>query len=156
MSKRLVITVALLVVGAYVWAAGPSSSHAGGQETEPLRVDVTLDESLVSPDPLRIPAGRPVTLVIRNAGRFASVFMAGRELAADHYFEHDLLTDVHVTIEPVDMTVASNHGTAVESQPGEAVFMSFTLPESRRGEWMMGYFAPGHQAGGIQGTLIVE
>ena len=43
-SVLAVITVALVMLGVWVGAAGPSSSHAGGQETEPLRVDVTLDE----------------------------------------------------------------------------------------------------------------
>ncbi len=193
-SVLAVITVALLVVGASVLAAGPSSSRAGGQEAEALRIDVTLDEYSFSPDPLRIPAGRPVTLLIRNAGRFPHEFMAGREAAGDD-FEHDLFADVHVNIEPVETADAGHedhadhaadrhadaddhdhggtehadaaggehahgdaheHGTMVETQSGETVLMTFTLPESRRGEWMTGCFLPGHYDAGMHGTLIVE
>ena len=155
-SMTAVMAVVFLIGGALAGFRGSSGVLAGGQEIEALRIDVTVDENSVSPDPLRIPAGRPVTLALRNAGRFASVFTAGRELAADHYFEHDLFADVYVNIEPVERADASEHGTVVEIQPGETVLMTFTLPESRRGEWMTGCFLPGHLAGGIQGTLTVE
>ena len=53
-SVLAVITVALVMLGVWVGAAGPSSFHAGGQETEPLRVDVTLDEYSFSTDPGRV------------------------------------------------------------------------------------------------------
>ena len=158
-----------------------------------MRIEVTLDEYSFSPDPLRIPAGRPVTLVIRNVGRFPHEFMAGRDVASDD-FEQDLFADLHVNIEKVKMDHADHgsdataeheqaehgatepahvddgqeaagghahgeghdHGTMVENQPGEMHLMSFTLPESRRGEWNTGCFLPGHYDAGMHGELIVE
>ena len=174
--------------------------EAAAQEREALRIEVVLDEYSFSPDPLRIPAGRPVTLVIRNVGRFPHEFMAGREPAGDD-FEQDLFADLHVNIEKVEMDHTDHgseaaaqsehaehdpaehehgatddahddheqeavgghvhgegheHGTMVENQPGETHLMSFTLPESRRGEWTTGCFLPGHYDAGMHGTLIVE
>ena len=40
-----------------------------------------------------------------------------------------------------------------EAQAGETVLMTFTLPESRRGEWMTGWFLPGHYEAGMHGML---
>ena len=93
-SRLVVSAVVLLAVAVVAGSVGSSTVGAGRQETEALRIEVTLDEYSFSPDPLRIPAGRPVTLVIRNAGRFPHEFMAGREVAGDD-FEHDLFADVH-------------------------------------------------------------
>ena len=96
-SKAMPIVVALsALVG--VSSLGSSLPMAAGQETEPLWIDVTLDEYSFSPEPLRIPAGRLVTLVIRNVGRVPHEFMAGREVA-DNDFRHDLFADLHVNIE---------------------------------------------------------
>ena len=178
-----VASVAVLVFSGY--AASPLVEAAGQEEA--AFIEVTLDEYSFSPDPLRIPAGRPVTLVIRNVGRFQHEFMAGRDVVGDD-FEHDLFADLHVNIEKVETVDADHaehehaeaehdhaaaehepeapaghahgegheHGTMVESQPGETFLLSFTLPESRRGEWTTGCFLPGHYDAGMHGTLIVE
>ena len=189
-----VASVAVLVFSGY--AASPLVEAVGQEEA--VRIEVTLDEYSFSPDPLRIPAGRPVTLVIRNVGRFQHEFMAGRDAAGDD-FEHDLFADLHVNIEKVETADADHaehagaadrdhaeheqaqaehehaaaeeepvaagghehgegheHGTMVENQPGETFLMSFTLPESRRGEWSTACFLPGHYDAGMHGTLIVE
>ena len=94
-----------------VCAGGPGSSSvlAAGQEAEPLRIDVTLSEYSFAPEPLRIPAGRPVTLVIRNAGKVPHEFMAGREVAGND-FRQDLFADLHVNIEPAEQG-AAGHGS---------------------------------------------
>ena len=174
---------------------GSAPVEAAAQEQAALRIEVVLDEYSFSPDPLRIPAGRLVTLEIRNVGRFPHEFMAGREAAGDD-FEQDLFADLHVNIEKVEVAHADHeaeataqhdqaehqhgatvhahddqeqdaagghahgegheHGTMVENQPGETHLMSFTLPESRRGEWTTGCFLPGHYDAWMHGTLIVE
>ena len=90
----VVATLAVLLL-----AGAASSSFA--QEAEALRIDVTLDEYSFSPEPLRIPAGREVTLVIRNVGRVAHEFMAGREPEGDD-FRQDLFADLHVNIEQAE------------------------------------------------------
>ena len=194
-----VASVAVLVFTLRSGYAASPLVEAAGQE-EAVRIEVTLDEYSFSPDPLRIPAGRPVTLVIRNVGRFQHEFMAGRNAAGDD-FERDLFADLHVNIEKVESADADHaehehagahdrdqaaheqaqaehahaaaehepgaagshahgeghgHGTMVENQPGETFLMSFTLPESRRGEWSTACFLPGHYDAGMHGALIVE
>ena len=185
-----VLSVVSLVVLIFSRYEGSAPVEAAAQEQQALRIEVTLDEYSFSPDPLRIPAGRPVTLVIRNVGRFPHEFMAGRDVAGDD-FEQDLFADLHVNIEKVEMDHADHgsdataehehgatepahgdheqeaagghahgegheHGTMVENQPGETHLLSFTLPESRRGEWTTGCFLPGHYDAGMHGKLIVE
>ncbi len=106
-----VLSIALLAPLVLVGAGGPGSSSvlAAGQEAEPLRIDVTLNEYSFAPEPLRIPAGRPVTLVIRNAGKVPHEFMAGREVAGND-FRQDLFADLHVNIEQAQQ-VAAGHGS---------------------------------------------
>ena len=98
-----VAPVALLVGGLV-----SSSVLAAGQETEPIRIEVTLNEYSFSPEPLRIPAGRAVTLVIRNIRRVPHEFMAGREVAGND-FRQDLFADLHVNIEQAEQ-VGAGHG----------------------------------------------
>ena len=101
---------ALVLLVVLVGAGGPGSSSVlvAGQEAEPLRIDVTLNEYSFAPEPLRIPAGRQVTLVIRNAGKVPHEFMAGREVAGND-FRQDLFADLHVNIEQAEQ-VAAGHG----------------------------------------------
>ena len=107
---RGVLASALVPLVVLVGAGGQGSSPvlAAGQEAEPLRIDVTLNEYSFAPEPLRIPAGRPVTLVIRNAGNVPHEFMAGREVAGND-FRQDLFADLHVNIEQAEQ-VAAGHG----------------------------------------------
>ena len=171
-------SVTVLMLAALVLAGGGSSSFAQG--TEALRIEVTLDEYSFFPDPLRIPAGREVTLIIRNEGRVSHEFMAGREPEGND-FKQDLFGGLHVNIEEVDRTEAGHahqvdtpshaeenaddahahgegheHGTMVEAKTGQTFVMTFTLPEDRRGEWTTGCFLSGHYEAGMHGTLIVE
>ena len=175
-------SLTVLMLAALVLLAG-SGSSSFAQGTEALRIDVTLNEYSFLPDPLRIPAGREVTLVIRNVGRVSHEFMAGREPEGNDFI-HDLFGGLHVNIEEVDSTDAGHahqddaashaehaeenvddahahgegheHGTMVEAKAGQTFVMTFTLPENRRGEWTTGCFLPGHYEAGMHGTLIVE
>lgn len=105
-----VLASALVLLVVLLGASGPGSAAvlAAGQEIEPVRIDITLSEYSFAPEPLRIPAGRPVTLVIRNAGRVPHEFMAGREVAGND-FRQDLFADLHVNIEQLEQGVAG-HG----------------------------------------------
>ena len=98
-------SLAVMALASLILAGAVGSSFAQGTET--LRIDVTLDEYSFSPDPLRIPAGREVTLVIRNAGRVGHEFMAGRDPEGND-FTQDLFAGLHVNIEEVDMAEAGH------------------------------------------------
>ena len=58
------MTALFLAGGALRDFAESLTVRARSQETDTLRIEVTLNEYSFSPEPLRIPAGRPVTLVI--------------------------------------------------------------------------------------------
>ena len=108
-----VLAIALVPLVVLMGVGGPGSSSilAAGQGAEPLRIDVTLNEYSFAPEPLRIPAGRPVTLVIRNAGKVPHEFMAGREVEGND-FRQDLFADLHVNIEQAEQLEAGHddHG----------------------------------------------
>ena len=174
-----VVVSVLLIPGLFVGYAQP----AGAQE-HVVRIEVTLAEFAFVPDPLRVPAGEEVVLVIKNDGVIAHEFMAGRD-AEGNDFKQDLFADLHVNIEQADTADAEHaehnedaghvehaeqsadaqedahgeghaHGTMVEAGAGETFLMTFTLPEDRRGEWSTGCFLKGHYDAGMHGTLIVE
>ena len=182
-------TVGLVVIVAVVsGGAGPARSAAteAGQAAEPQRIEVILNDFSISPNPLRIPAGRAITLVIRNVGKIDHEVMAGRE-PTDDTFASDLFGGVQVHIEPVsaDSGTAGHedahapseehaaaehqaaeghaahaeggeHGTMVQNKSGETFHMTFTLPESKRGTWASACFMPGHYNAGMHGTVIVD
>ncbi len=107
---NLSVPITIMSFAALVLAGAAVSSFAqqtDAQEAEPLLIEVTLDEYSFSPEPLRIPAGREVTLVIRNVGEFAHEFMAGRDPEGND-FKQDLFADLHVNIEKVDTTEAGH------------------------------------------------
>ncbi|MCH7824829.1 MAG: cupredoxin domain-containing protein, partial [Acidobacteria bacterium] len=107
---NLAVPLAIVSFAALVLAGAAVSSfaqQADAQEAEPLLIEVTLDEYSFSPEPLRIPAGREVTLVIRNVGEFAHEFMAGRDPEGND-FKQDLFAGLHVNIEKVDTTEAGH------------------------------------------------
>ena len=106
--RMLGVLASALVVLMSAGSPGSSTVQAAGQEAVTLRIGVTLNEYSFGPEPLRIPAGRPVTLVIRNAGKVPHEFMAGREVE-DTDFRQDLFADLHVNIEPAE-PVAAAHG----------------------------------------------
>ena len=109
-GRNLPVPIAIVSFAALVLAGAAVSSfaqQAGAQKAEPLLIEVTLDEYSFSPEPLRIPAGREVTLVIRNVGEFPHEFMAGRDPEGND-FKQDLFADLHVNIEKVDMTQAGH------------------------------------------------
>ena len=155
----------------------PSAPTGVAGAVDTVRIEVTLREFSFTPDTLRIPAGQPVTLVIRNAGAIPHEFMAGHGVE-DNGFEQDLFADVHVNMTMAGMESedgehghaegghdaeaeedelgADHHGTMIMAAVGQTVYMSFTLPASRRGVWTTGCFLPGHARAGMIGTLVVE
>ena len=176
----LTALAALVVAVPFVAWNGPSEAPSMTAAADTVRIEVTLKEFAFVPDTIRVPAGQPVTLVIKNVGLIPHEFMAGRN-AEDGDFEEDLLADLHVNMVMGEMAMEEGgghghaaaggheeeaeeqgehggdaHGTMVTADAGKTVYMSFTLPETRRGVWGMGCFLPGHYQAGMSGTLIVE
>ena len=156
----------------------PDADAGVAATVDTVRIEVTLREFSFTPDTIRVPAGQPVTLVITNAGTIPHEFMAGHGME-EKGFEQDLFAGVHVNMtmggmesekgehghagggneaaaEEEDEAGEDHHGTMIMAAVGQTVYMSFTLPESRRGVWTTGCFLPGHARAGMIGTLVVE
>ncbi len=154
----------------------PTQAHESAADT--VEIEVRLDEFSFSPDPLEIPAERPVRLVVRNVGKVSHEFMAGRE-PKENDFEDDLFAGVTVDIRSGEaaemdgehgheagghdemegmrgMGHGDEHGTMVMVDPEKTTYMTFTLSASKRGTWSMACFVPGHFAAGMRGTLVVK
>ncbi|MFV2007204.1 MAG: peptidoglycan-binding protein [Longimicrobiales bacterium] len=159
-------------------SAGRFSSGAPSlrQESSPadtVRIEISQREFAFAPDTIRIPAGLPVTLVIRNEGVIPHGFNAGRDPGNGHFGE-DLFEGVDVdgpmSAMTMEMTMEmdmgmdmgggdhgqDDRGPMVLAQVGETMKLSFTLPESRRGVWNVSCFLAGHVEAGMHAVLIVE
>ena len=101
-----VLPIAMLIFTGYGGSSSALPSQGAPFDSDTLQIQVTLDEFSISPNPLRIPAGRPVTLVIKNAGVVPHEFMAGHE-AQGNDFGHDLFAGLEVEIS--DEVAASDH-----------------------------------------------
>ena len=107
------------IVPACVLAAFFGGTEARAQDQEPLVIEVNMADYSFSPAPLRIPAGRPVTLVFSNTGDVDHEFMAGRTVANGD-FELDLFAGLEVDIQavaPADHADAAPHEHAPRSAP---------------------------------------
>lgn len=100
-------------------------------------IEVTMSEWSFSPDPLRIPAGIPVTLVVRNDGKIAHELMAGRNVHDASAFEQDLWD--HVDVE------TAGGSTAMAGMPGMEGMEGMAEAGHQEAESKA---EPGHGAGG--------
>jgi uncharacterized cupredoxin-like copper-binding protein len=111
----IAVTIAL-AIGFYVLAQPGSSGEAetiAGTVTleqpaadvpDTLEIQVDMVEFGYSPDPIRIPAGRPVRLVVQNVGLVAHELMAGRVVETGS-FEYDLFAGVPMQIDGAAMSM---------------------------------------------------
>ena len=77
--RTLASALALALLAA--WPAAPGPAHAqAAADAAPVRVEVVLSNFAFAPSDLRIPAGRPVALVLRNDGS------GGHDFAAPEFF----------------------------------------------------------------------
>ncbi|GMR14242.1 MAG: hypothetical protein BMS9Abin29_2485 [Gemmatimonadota bacterium] len=166
----------LLLKSADRFSSSAYSRRKGNSRSDTLRIEISQSEFTFGPDTLRIPTGRPVTLVIRNEGAIPHEFMAGRD-PGDGRFREDLFEglDVAGAMPKMGMDMGmdmdmgddhqgddsgehggDDHGTMATAQVGETMNLSFTLPESRKGVWSVACFLPGHFEAGMRAVLIVD
>jgi uncharacterized cupredoxin-like copper-binding protein len=111
-----------------------------GRAAGPLRVEIVLHYSHYQPSAISIPAGRPVTFVLRNADPIDHEWIVGD--AALHE-RHRTGTEAHHDARPTEISIdaLSNRETTV-SFPNPAT-LTFVC------------HLPGHEAYGMVGTLMV-
>ncbi len=171
-----------LAVGASALGAAcaerPETSHAESESgPDAVLVLIEEDDFSIAPDTIRVPAGRPVRLIVRNRGRVPHEFMAGREVS-DGRLVDDLFARAEIhdrSIGPgkgggvVDPTVMEEGHTAMsmaEDEPGHGVMLAleprdsatlvFTLPTASRGSWVAACLLPGHYEAGMRAVIVVE
>ena len=115
------VFVLLLILAPKGVSSGAIGTTERGSSSlaDTVEIEVTLNEFSITPSPLRIPAGTPVRLVIRNTGLVDHEFMAGRE-PADGTYRHDLFEGVSVEISDSDMAMAMEGHAEAEADHEEA------------------------------------
>jgi plastocyanin len=133
-------------------------------------IHLTLKDFAFVPDTLRIPAEKPVKIMIKNTGTVTHEFMAGkgRIAASGDGFKQDLFNNVIVhnsggKVEMSGMNMEKMESSfMIDVKPDEKATISFTLPKSTKGTWKMGCFfkfgqtSKTHYDAGMKGVVIVE
>jgi uncharacterized cupredoxin-like copper-binding protein len=176
-------TLSLLIIPAVLLTA--FSNKKGGNEkvtnqviiptAKPAFIKAAADTTVIhlklkdfafKPDTLRIPAGEPVKIMMKNTGKVTHEFMAGKGgiAASGDGFKQDLFHNVTVhhtggTVEMSGMNMGDMNMSGmkmdsmkmgkmkkmessfmIDVKPGKKASISFTLPESTKGTWKMGCF----------------
>jgi len=120
--------------------------QADADVSDTLEIVVEMAEFSFSPAPIRLPAGRPVKLVVRNLGGVEHEFMAGREVENGD-FKYDLFADVPVQIEGSAMSMGMmGEGVAEDEHAAkEAEGVAHAHEDADEGNEDA---APGHQDAG--------
>jgi len=139
----------------------PALDQAAADVSDTLEIVVEMSEFSFSPEPIRLPAGRPVKLVIRNLGGVAHELMVGREVE-NGGFEYDLFADVPVRIEGATTSMgmmgedAAEDGHAAEEAEETAHGHEDAGESHGDADESAGDAAPGDaHAGGGHGTMAL-
>ena len=128
--------------------ASPSPSQAGPSapaSADPIRIEVELTDALkIELASLIVPAGRPVTFVVRNAGSTEHEFVLGDEAEqAAHELEM-----------AGSMGMTHDEAMGIGVKPGATKELTVTFDEP--GSILAGCHIPGHYASGMKAALEVQ
>jgi uncharacterized cupredoxin-like copper-binding protein len=141
----LLLPAALLLVAACSGSAAsqaPSSAPAGGGSTN--RIEVRLIDSFrIEPGDFTVPAGEPVTFVVKNGGVLDHEFFVGDEAAQS---EHD-----KAMLSSGGMAHDEPNGVGVK--PGETKELTITFDAAA--SLIAACHVPGHYAGGMKTSITV-
>jgi uncharacterized cupredoxin-like copper-binding protein len=121
-------------LGAAIFAGSVARSN------EPIVVEVSIHFSRFEPSTISVPAGRPVTFVIRNTDPIDHEWIVGDEGLHER---HRTGTEPVHDVRPTEVTIGAlqDRRTVVTfTEPGTLTFICHL---------------PGHEAYGMTGTLIV-
>ena len=132
--------VAALGLGLAAALGAAVVAGAVGRNNDPLVVDITIHYSHYGPSTITVPAGRPVTFVIKNTDPIDHEWIVGD--AALHERHRTGTEPVH-NARPTEVSInalSERRTTVTFSQPGTLTFICHL---------------PGHEAYGMTGTLVV-
>lgn len=99
--------------------------------------------------PIRIKAGEPHLIHLENEGQVEHEIHFGRDanVAEAHYMEN---------LFGPGGDDAMRGWLGLHLKPGESAKIHVFVPESKKGEWEIGCFMPGHYEAGQKAPLIIE
>jgi uncharacterized cupredoxin-like copper-binding protein len=127
-------------------AATPSAATAKpSAAASPLVIEVTLTDALrIEPAAMSVPAGRPITFRVTNAGALEHEFYLGDAAAqTEHEAEMQAGGGEMTHDGPMGIGVAS--GTTEE--------LTFTFPAA--GDWFAGCHVTNHYSGGMRARITI-
>jgi len=116
-------------------------SACGGGGGATTKLDVTMSDFKFSPNSFVVPAGKEITLNIKNEGAVEHEFVimkAGTDIG-EHFGDED----------------EANIYWEVEVQAGQSTSVTFTAP-AQAGEYQVVCGIPGHFEAGMVGKLVVQ
>jgi plastocyanin len=140
MMRSRFATIGTLLLGTLcVGPGGPGAAHAQAPaEAAPVRVAVALSNFAFAPGEVRIPAGRPVALVLTNDGS------GGHDFAAPEFF-------AAARVDPAD--AARLRRGRVEVPKGQTVTLRLVAAPGRYALKCTHFL---HAGFGMTGSIIVE
>lgn len=154
LSRRSLLRVGgMTALGLLTHTALPSVARAHGDE-DAETMEIAMGELYFRVEdgeanaPITLAAGERHMIRLHNEGASAHEIHFGRDANLEEriYRENLLGTEGE----------HGEHGfLAVVLQPGEATTVMFVIPETKRGEWEIGCFMPGHYEGGQHAPLVV-
>jgi uncharacterized cupredoxin-like copper-binding protein len=131
--KSLFVLASLLIFGALI------ASACGGGEASTL-ASIEIRYSKFEPTELTVPAGKPVTFMLRNEDPIAHEWIVGTE---DVHARHRTGTEPFHNTRPTEVTILayeSRQTTVTFDEPGEYQYICHL---------------PGHESYGMVGTIHV-
>ena len=111
-----------------------------------LVIEVTLTDALrIEPATMSVPAGRPITFRVTNAGALEHEFYLGDAVAQSAH-------EAEMQAAGGEMTHDGPMGIGVA--PGATEELIFTFPAA--GEWFAGCHVTNHYSGGMRARLTIE
>jgi uncharacterized cupredoxin-like copper-binding protein len=138
---RTHLAIATLVVGSLVVAGALAvPTLAGAARTRPATVDIVIRHSRFEPSSITVPAGVPVTVLIRNEDPIDHEWIVGD---AEVHARHRTGTEPYHDARPTEVTIP-----ALESR---ATVVTFPAASG----WTFACHLPGHEAYGMVGTVTM-
>jgi uncharacterized cupredoxin-like copper-binding protein len=138
--RALAIIGSLVLVGSLA-LAGFATVAGAGSVGGPTRIEIRIHYSHYEPSTIQVPAGRPVTFVIRNDDPIDHEWTVGDDAVQER---HRTGTELHHASRPTEISIP-----ALSTRETTITFAGPVV-------WRYICHLPGHEAYGMVGTLVVR
>jgi len=164
-TMQTFLLVALLLFGSFGFSQKAKASS--GEEISIEMGEMFFKVNGEEVKQLNLVAGKEYELEFKNVGEIKHEVLFGRESFKDgneYNYKEYLMAGVTIDIEgtmkvgnkEMEFEIESNGLLELELEPGVALKVHVTFPESLKGEWEMGCFIPGHYQMNMKLPLIIE